>query len=62
MKKRFTEEQIIQIIQILKEREAGERTADVLQVEGEVWGYGSLRCSEAAVSGSREHTVEEVTG
>ena len=70
MKKRFTKEQIIQI---LKKQKAGERTADVcrrhgnwptdvLQVEGEVRWHGSLRCSEAEVSGSREHSAKEASG
>jgi Transposase. len=70
MKKRFTEEQIIQI---LKEQEAGERTADICRRHGvsqptfykwkaKFGGMESLRCSEAEVSRSREHSADEAAG
>ena len=62
MKKRFTEEQIIQI---LKEQAAGERTADVCRRHGisqPTFYKWKTKFSGMEVSGSREHRVKEAAG
>ena len=69
-RKRHTEEQIIAI---LKEHEAGMKTADLcrkhgiseatlLQLEGQVRRAGSVRSQTAAGSGERERQAEEAVG
>ena len=68
-RKRHTEEQIIAI---LKEHEAGVKTADLcrkhgmrgelLQLEGQVRRAGSLRRQEAEGAGERERQAEEAVG
>ena len=68
MKKRFTEEQIIQILRSMQRAAkpascaGGTGSNDAIQVEDEVWRHGSVGCEEAEDAGMREREAEAAGG